>query len=355
MAYLRSAEDIYNEMVITITDVDTSENSWIYNALMPGCMRISESLMNLDEAMKKGYASSALVSGYSYYLEQRCAEMGIYRKQATYAVVPIKVTGKAGTILKKGSIVSTLDNRLYTTSEDLTLDKNGIGTVTVIADKAGSSYNVKAGGINYLPINYSGIISIMNESDYKDAYDEETDHELYNRYNLKVTTPATSGNKYHYKNWCLEVTGCGYAEVIPLWNGNGTVKCIIADSNERAASQELIKSVFNHIEEERPIGPRVTVISVEELKINLSVNIVYDSDVYNKKDLIQKITEFISDYLKQIALKKNYLSIAKIGALIFSVDGIDDYNSLLINGLSSNLQISDNQIAVLNEVVINES
>lgn len=355
MAYLRSAEDIYNEMVLTITDVDTSENSWIYNALMPGCMKLSETLMNLDESMKKGFASSALVSGYSFYLEQRCAEMGVYRKQATYAVIPVKVIGKAGTVLKEGSIVSTLDNRLYTTSKDIVLDENGTGNVTVTADKSGSIYNVKAGDINYLPIQYNGIISVTNEEEYKDAYDEETDQALYDRYNLKIQTPATSGNKNHYKNWCLEVTGCGYAEVIPLWNGNGTVKCIIASSNHRAASQELINDVFNHIEEERPIGPTITVVSVEELQINLSVNLVYDSTKYDKDELMQAINKSVSDYLKSIALKKKYLSIAKIGALIFSVEGIDDYDSLLINGAGNNIPIADNQIAVLNEVVINES
>lgn len=354
MAYLRSAEDIYSEMVLTITDVDTSENSWIYNALMPGCMRISESLMNLDEAMKKGYASSALVSGYSYYLEQRCAEMGITKKQATYAVVPIKVIGKPFAIFQKGSVVSTIDNRLYTVSENCTLNENGIGTIDVIADNPGSTYNVKAGEINYLPIKYTGIVSITNEDDYKNAYDEETDRELYDRYILKVQTPVTSGNVHHYKNWCLEIEGCGSAEVIPLWNGNGTVKCIIADSNKRAASQELIEKVFNHIEDVRPIGPTITVVSVEELQLNINVELVYDSKIYTKEQLKKSIEEVISDYLKEIALKKDYISIAKIGALIFSVNGVNDYNSLLINNSSNNVQIADNQITVLNEVVINE-
>lgn len=355
MAYLRSAEDIYNELVLTITDVDISENSWMYNALMPGCMRISEVLMNLDEAMKKGFASSALVSGYSNYLEQRCAEMGVTKKLATYAVLPIKVIGKPSTVFSKGSVVSTLDNRLYTTSEDCILNENGEGTVTVIADNEGSTYNVKAGDINYLPIKYTGIISVINENDYRNAYDKETNQELYDRYILKVQTPVTSGNIYHYKNWCLEVDGCGSAEVKPLWNGNGTVKCIIADSNKRAASQELIDKVFNHIEEVRPIGPTITVVSVEELQLDISVKLVFDSNVYTLEQLKKTIKEVIGDYLKEIALKKNYISIAKIGALIFSVNGINDYNSLLINNSSNNVQISDNQIAVLNEVVINES
>jgi len=347
VAYLRSAEDIYEEQALTITDVDTSKNSWIYNALMPDCMEKSNILMNLDEVIKKAFASSSLVSGYSFYLEQRCAEMGIYRKQATYAVVPIKVTGKAGAILKKGSIVSTLDNRLYTTSEDLILDKNGVGKVTVIADKPGSIYNLKANDLNYLPINYSGIISITNENDYKDAYDEETDQELYNRYVLKVQTPATSGNKYHYEQWALEVTGVGSAKCIP---GAGTVKVIITDSNKRAASKELIEKTYNHIDEVRPLlAGTLEVITVKEIPINITGNVEIDTSVTLGE--VQAIfKELVKKYLDDKVYKTKKVNIAKIQGLLIDIDGVIDYEDVNINSNTININLALDEIAVLQDI-----
>lgn len=347
MAYLRSAEDIYNEMVITITDVDTSENSWIYNALMPDCMEKSNILMNLDEVIKKAFASSALVSGYSFYLEQRCAEMGIYKKQATYAVVPVKVIGKAGTVLKKGSVCSTIDNRLYTTLEELTLDKNGVGTVTVIADKPGSIYNLKANDLNYLPINYSGIISITNENDYKDAYNEETDQELYNRYVLKVQTPATSGNKYHYEQWALEVTGVGSAKCIP---GAGIVRVIIANSNKRAASKELIKETYDHIDEVRPLlAGTLEVITVKEIPINITGNVEIDTSVTLGE--VQTIfKELVEKYLDDKVYKAKKVNIAKIQGLLIDIDGVLDCKDIKINGCTSNITLNEDEIAVLQNV-----
>ena len=347
MAYLRSAEDIYNEMVITITDVDTSENSWIYNALMPDCMEKSNILMNLDEVIKKAFASSALVSGYSFYLEQRCAEMGIYKKQATYAVVPVKVIGKAGTVLKKGSVCSTIDNRLYTTLEELTLDKNGVGTVTVIADKPGSIYNLKANDLNYLPINYSGIISITNENDYKDAYNEETDQELYNRYVLKVQTPATSGNKYHYEQWALEVTGVGSAKCIP---GAGIVKVIITDSNKRAARKELIEKTYNHIDEVRPLlAGTLEVITVKEIPINITGNVEIDTSVTLGE--VQTIfKELVEKYLDDKVYKAKKVNIAKIQGLLIDIDGVLDCKDIKINGCTSNITLNEDEIAVLQNV-----
>lgn len=347
MAYLRSAEDIYNEMVITIADVDTSENSWIYNALMPDCMEKSNILMNLDEVIKKAFASSALVSGYSFYLEQRCAEMGIYKKQATYAVVPVKVIGKAGTVLKKGSVCSTIDNRLYTTLEELTLDKNGVGTVTVIADKPGSIYNLKANDLNYLPINYSGIISITNENDYKDAYNEETDQELYNRYVLKVQTPATSGNKYHYEQWALEVTGVGSAKCIP---GAGIVRVIIANSNKRAASKELIKETYDHIDEVRPLlAGTLEVITVKEIPINITGNVEIDTSVTLGE--VQTIfKELVEKYLDDKVYKAKKVNIAKIQGLLIDIDGVLDCKDIKINGCTSNITLNEDEIAVLQKV-----
>lgn len=347
MAYLRSAEDIYNEMVITITDVDTSENSWIYNALMLDCMEKSNILMNLDEVIKKAFASSALVSGYSFYLEQRCAEMGIYKKQATYAVVPVKVIGKAGTVLKKGSVCSTIDNRLYTTLEELTLDKNGVGTVTVIADKPGSIYNLKANDLNYLPINYSGIISITNENDYKDAYNEETDQELYNRYVLKVQTPATSGNKYHYEQWALEVTGVGSAKCI---SGAGIVRVIIANSNKRAASKELIKETYDHIDEVRPLlAGTLEVITVKEIPINITGNVEIDTSVTLGE--VQTIfKELVEKYLDDKVYKAKKVNIAKIQGLLIDIDGVLDCKDIKINGCTSNITLNEDEIAVLQNV-----
>lgn len=347
MAYLRSAEDIYDEQVLTITDVDTSKNSWIYNALMPDCMEKANILMNLDETVKKVFASSALVSGYSYYLEQRCAEMGIYRKQATYAIIPIKVTGKSGSVFKKGSIVSTQNNRLYTTTEEITLNENGEGTVTVIADESGAAYNVKAGEISYLPIKYSGIISIVNDSDYTDAYDEETDQELYDRYLAKVTNPSTGGNKYDYENWALSVTGAGSATCIP---GAGNVKVIIANSNKRAADEELMQNVYDYIDSVRPLlAGTLTIATVKEISINVTGNVEIDTSV-TLGDVQEAFKGLIESYFDEKVYKSKKISIARIQALLIDIDGVTDCGGIKINGNESNITLAVDEIAVLQDV-----
>lgn len=359
MAYYESSEDIYNSMFLGYTETSTGKGSLLYNACMPVCMRLSQALLALDEVTKKIFAKAALESGYSSYLELRVGEMGSERKKSTYALIPVTVKGSPKATFKKDSIVGTIDNRLYVTQSDLILDDTGNGNVYVKAENPGSKYNVNAGEINYLPIKYNGIASITNEKAYWDAYDEETDEELYKRYSLKVQTPATSGNKYHYTNWALEVNGCGSAKVYSLWdknnglNGNGSVKVVISNSNKRAASSDLIQAVWNHIEEERPIGPTVTVISDEELSLNISAKIAYDSAVYTLDTIESNIKKVISDYLTKLVDGIKEISIMKIGAVILSAEGVEDCSNLLINGLTTNITIGNDQIAVLGEVICN--
>ncbi|AGF56472.1 putative phage protein gp47/JayE [Clostridium saccharoperbutylacetonicum] len=353
MSYYRSEEDIYNEMFLGYTATSIGKESLLYNACMPVCIKLSEAYLALDEVTKQIFAKKAVESGYSSFLDLRVEEMGIKRKESTYALIEITVNGTAKMIFPKDSIVGTSDNRLYITQSDLILDDNGSGKVKVRAEKAGSKYNVTANEINYLPIKYSGIKSITNEKAYFDAYDEETNESLYYRYSLKVQIPATSGNKYHYQNWALEVDGVGSAKVYPLWNGNGTVKVVISSSNYRAASSDLIKTVADHIEENRPIGPTVTVVSVEELPLIISLKLIYDSVSYTLDTIKTNIQNSISQYLKDVALKTDHISIAKVGAIILSTSGVTDYSNLTINGSTINLPIADNQIAVLSGVVCN--
>jgi uncharacterized phage protein gp47/JayE len=363
MSYYTSAEDLYNQMKINVTNVDTSENSLVYNSLFPSAMELSYSLLNLDEAEKKVFASSAVASGYSSYLEKRVAEMGIYRKTATYAKILVTFTGKSGTIITKGSVVSTNDNRLYTTLSDVTIGDNGLITCYVISDKTGSTYNVKAGDICYLPIKYNGITSVTNTDNYTEAYDDETDEDLYARYLLKVQTPATSGNIYQYQQWCLSVTGVGAVKVYPLKDSNfvtknGHVTCVITDSNKRGASQDLINAVKNYIDPvdgtgngQAPIGATVHIISVQEIPLNITVDVQIDTTT--TLDTVRTtLINSITTYLKTITFNTKKVSLVKIGSLLLDISGVQDYSNLKINGLASNLSLSEIQVATMGTVAL---
>ena len=164
----------------------------------------------------------------------------------------------------------------------------------------------------------------------------------------KVSRPNVSGNKYHYIEWAKEVSGVGDVRVIPLWNGAGTVKVVIVDADNHPADSELISKVKEHIEENRPIGAEVTVVSAMPITVNVSVKLTADDTA----DIQTSIEIALKSYLSNDALKRSYISYAKIGSLILSVPDVEDYTDLKVNNGTANIQIADGAVPVLGSVVM---
>ena len=223
--------------------------------------------------------------------------------------------------------------------------------VSAICDIPCKSGNVPIGAINRFPVTLSGLVGVTNTVPATDGFDEETDDELRTRYFEKVSLPATSGSKYHYVMWAKEVSGVGDAKCIPLWNGNGTVKVIIINSDKGIASEELISEVTQHIEENRPIGAEVTVESASPLVIDISVALVLANGVDTETAKI-RISESITKYLQKNTFSTTYISYAQIGGCILSCDEVKDYSNLTLNDDIDNIPVSDTQVPVLGVITI---
>jgi uncharacterized phage protein gp47/JayE len=351
-------------MKVYITNTDTSQDSYIYNALYPTAIEISYCLLLMDEVENKVFASKAVVSGYSDYLELRCSEVGIERKQATYAMPTVTFSGKVGTKIPTNFIVSTGDNRQYTVSADTVIGSNGTVDAIVTASASGSLYNVKAGEINYIPVKISGITSVTNSQDYNDAYDKETDENLYTRYLLKVQKPASSGNVADYEEWIMAIDGIGAVTVYPLKDENletknGYVTCVIINSNNEPASTTLIQNVQNIIspddfglgQGESPIGAKVIIRTVEPLTINISANVSIDTET----TLATITTAFqtnLNNYFKNIVFDTKKIVYKKVESLLIDINEVLDIDNLTINGETENITLSALQLAEVGTINI---
>ena len=355
--YFEASETILDRMKSGITGVSTIEGSDIHNSQAPVSVELSDTKLQLDEVFKKVFASSALENGYSEWLEKRCSDFGIYRKSGDKASGYITFNGQAGATILANTIVQTQTGLRYFTDSSAVIP-NGFTSVKVkvTAENIGSSYNKIANTITYLPIKLINITSITNEEAFENGYDVESDEDLYKRYILKLQTPATSGNIYHYQNWALEVTGVGDVKVFSETNlsgehQNGCVKIVIINSNKLGADTTLINNVLTHIEANRPIGCTPYVVSATEKSINVSVNIVL-SDGYILDNVKTNIENKLIEYCKTIAFKQTYVSYAKIGSLILETEGVNDYGNLTINNTTTNITLGDIEIPVIGSVVV---
>mgnify|MGYP001375889631 CR=1 FL=1 len=344
---------IHEEMLNDISDeYDKTPGSPIYISTRPAAIQSEKIYQSLDKVVGKLDVENLKDNELARFVNQRS---GITRRQATFAVGTLNVTG-TGTITQ-GDLFETESGVQFTATE--TKEIISSGTVHIQAVLPGAIGNVLANQITVIPVTITGIASVTNINPTTEGYNAETDNELRQRYYERTRTPSTSGNRHHYKNWAKEVPGVGDARIIPLWNGDNTVKVIIIDSEKKPASTELVDAVQDYIDPgitgtgdgAAPIGAYCTVVSAAGLDINISFTAVKDP-AYSDEDIQNNVEQAIVDYLKEIAFMEDYVSYARIGSLILNSPGINDYTDLTVNGGMNNIQVTNEQVAVLGGVTI---
>jgi len=295
------------------------------------------------------------------YVLQRKA---IIRKPSNNAVAVLDVTGTGS--IKTGDLFSTSSNIQFESLEDVSVV--GSGTVNVEAVLTGIIGNVGSNSITQFPVTLAGIVTCNNSLASYDGFEEESDDDVRTRYYEALQIAPTSGNIYHYSLWAKECDGVGDATVLPLWNGDNTVKVIIIDSNKQVASQTVIDFVQNYIDPkgiynsvsntwstwgtgagQAPIGAYCTIVTATSKPISISVNVM-EAPNYTLAMIMTNIGISITAYLQEIAFKQSYVSYAKISSLVLGSEGVLDFTTLTMNGGIVNVAIGDAEVAMLGGV-----
>lgn len=292
------------------------------------------------------------------YVDKHALIFGVKRRSEVKASGEITITGKTGTTIPKGTIVLSRTGIKYETLAVALIGSDDKAKARIQALVGGITGNCGIGDIVAFEIADTNIYTVTNEEAITGGFDIESNESLIARAEEKIMRPAHSGNENDYKQWAKEVEGVGKVDVIPVWNGGGTVKVIISDYDYNVANQELVEAVKNRIEQAdgRPIGADVTVVSYTKYALDIVATIKiasgYDIETIKqnviadiKKGIINNTIQYTSNS------KTTIVSIGKIGAIILSVDGVLDYTSLSVNGeTTGNLEVPRDKIVILNNV-----
>ncbi len=327
-------EAILNDMLSRVTnDVDKREGSVIYDALAPCAYQLAQNYFNLNNFID-------LVSGdtaVGVYLDRVVADYGITRKKATKAVRKVITNGPL-TIETRWR----LNDSTYTITEFIRTNE-----YKAICEQYGEIGNQYTGVLQNID-NVVGVVATLGDI-ITAGQDEESDDNLRARYFTRVKLPSASGNKNHYLQWAMEVTGVGDAKVFPLWNGPGTVKLVILDSDKQPVTSELTQETMEYIETVRPVGAEITVVSGTAKAIHISAVVVL-APGYSLQSVTTSFMEVIVAYFQSIAFSQTYISYAKIGTILLDTEGVTDYSGLKINNTSSNISLTDEEIPSLGGV-----
>lgn len=343
--YEDQTEDVILErMLSNVSDeYDKREGSIIYDSLAPASIMMAIIYSDLDDANDENDIDTASRDT----VIDKCTERSITPKSASAAVLKVE--------FKPDGIEVPLGTRFN--SDTTTYVTTGASEVT--CEETGEIGNEYIGEI--LPIdNVAGLESATIASIEVYGEEEESTESLRTKYHNSFGGKAFGGNIAQYKEYTMAISGVGGVKVIPCWNGPLTTKLIIISSAYTPASDELVKKVQDYFDPNKdgkgngmsPIGDVCTVVSAEAVAVNVTANITLDTGYeYPTTAINTAVSNYIATLQKQWADQTIHIvRVAQIESAILSVEGVIDISNVAINGVKSNLTLSDYQIPTMGAV-----
>jgi len=337
-------------------ELDKREGSVVFDMLSPSSYEFANFYALLDEVLKLGFAPTSS----DEFLEMRCAELGVYRKQGTYGIGELTFIGDPivdeGKVIPEGTTTTTGGNvPIYFITTEEAVMTDGVAKAMAQCEVPGLFGNVRAGDISLVVGDMANLFSVSNLTDFHSGSDDELDEDLFTRYNDLLSRPITSGNENHYLLWARSVNGIGDARVrsnhTDVNTPVGTVEVILLDATKMPTSVQLNAAVYDYIESVRPIGATVVVRSADALLIDVSVSLV----TVGGADVVAieaQINDSLASYLKDLAFKDDVVRYSRIANLFLEIEGVLDYSDFTLNGGSSNITTNYTTVAIKGDVVI---
>lgn len=342
----RTADEILADMLDnTRDDIDKRQGSVAFDMLAPPAQEIEMLGWELESVYTQAFLDTAVQDG----LDSLAHHLGIYRKPAVQAVGFANIEGTNGTLIPQGYRFLTASGAAFSADLDVVIT-NGTAVVAVTAVEAGEVGNIGIGELVEHERNLVGINSVTNNEVFTGGIDAEDDDSLRERALFKARKPITSGNANHYRLWATEIEGVATAKVFPTWDGPNTVKVVLVADDGGAPDQTIVDAAIAYIEQERPIGANVTVLPIEEVPLSINAKLTLSGDL-TVADVTNSIAQSVSNYFLSEA-DSGVIRYVRVGEAILDVDGVLDYEDLAVNGGTSNVSLSSEQVAVIGEVTL---
>ena len=332
--------------------IDKRQGSIIYDALAPCCVELAQMYIELSGIYDQVFIDSAVGEALDKLVEQN----GVKRKDATYA-------------LRKGefNMVVPVGSRFSDGEHTYIVQSNIDGSLNSVlkCEQPGTVGNTYYGDLT--PISYITGLTRAELTDIIDMGDNiESDEALRERYMESVTSPEFGGNVSDYQNKVKALTGVGGCKVVPIWNGGGTVKLIITNSQGGIPTQSLVDDVQEAVDPNQdqqglgiaPIGHIVTVEGAEGFNISVSATFTLEPGV-DPTDIQETINNIVDNYFKSLSVnwdKEDNLivRISQLETRLLGAAGVLDITNTKMNNQSSNISLESNEIPMRNgDVVIN--
>lgn len=342
----RTHENLKNE-ILNSYNLDIAKNEGTFlNEIASGSALAHASIYSV---LEKLLSIAFIKDSYGDSLDKRVEEFGVKRKEGTRAMGYVTFAGIDDTQIFRETPLTYGGLSYFVVSvEEYTTISDGSARILIEADEVGSEYNLPSNV--ELSCDIDGVERVYGYTPYYTGTNPESDDELKERFFYIQAHKGTSGNVDDYINWALQVDGVKNVKVIPLWNGNGTVKVIVMTKNNRNVSPEVVEATKEYIESKRPIGANVTVTTPRVLDIQISAKVEHEK--YVDLDSIKaQFRDYVDEYLVNAVSEITY---TKIAGILSKIDGVIDYSNLTINNGTRNIKLVTDQVGSVGTITLTE-
>lgn len=344
-----SYEEILSRMLARVSDeLDKRQGSVIYDALAPAAAELAELYIELTIYMEQTFLTTATGTN----LDNRGADYGMLRDEASASI-------RLG-IMKNNNdelIDIPIGSRFSVPEANITyeaIEKIDVGNYKLQCEQLGTIGDEYSG--NLLPIYLvPNLTSATISTIIVPGQDTETDSSFRERIINRINQRPFAGNKSSYLEYVNDIEGVGGCKVFPVWNGGGTVKVSVIDSNFDIPTNEFINEIQEELDPTQdgtgigtaPIGHIVTVVAPSEQEINVeaTLNLAPDITIDQIETLVaEAINEYIYEIKESWANSTDTLIIyrSRMIAAILTVDGIENVSGLTINSSENDLVLQEN-------------
>lgn len=342
-------EVTYNDILKRLLErvpegIDKREGSIVYDALAPAAMELRLLYLAIEEALDDTFADTASRE----FLVRRAAERGISPKPAACAVLRA-LAQPEGVEIPVGARFE-MGGRYYAV-----IGGSG-GGYRVKCETEGRAGNEFSGSM--IPVDHiRGLERFYAVELLIPGEDEEDTESLRERYIASFGSHSFGGNIDDYVEKTRAVPGVGAVRVTPAWDGGGTVKLTILDSEFNAAGEELIESVHALFDPNggdglglAPIGHVVTVCAPGEVAVDVSCELVLEqgADINAVREAArEKLGEYLLELRREWADKSSVVvRLTAVEARLMSVEGVVDVLGTKLCGVSGNLELVGGEVPV---------
>lgn len=192
---------------------------------------------------------------------QATLRLGVGRKAAVVSKGHASFTGNASAVVGIDTVLQTDDGIQYLTTESVTLDKTGKGTIAIKAIEAGVSGDLDAATTLNLvsPVYAVNSTFTVTDEGITGGVEQETIESLRQRVIRSYRIIPHGGSKDDYVTWALEVPGVTRAWCVPKWLGLGTVAVFFLKDGaaDPMPTDQDLQEMQAYLETVRPVTAEV--------------------------------------------------------------------------------------------------